>query len=78
MIDANDFVRLRQLCDIYYQRQIDFESYRIQRKEILDRIEGELNHLSNSVPAENITQPKPIVDRDEEENVFSQTHNEDK
>ena len=59
MNEENDFIKLRQLSSLYYQRQIDFVSYRMQRKEILDRLERDLNYLPDDVRLENITQPKP-------------------
>lgn len=64
MLEDNDFVKLRQLCDSYYQRQIDFASYRAQRKDILDKLEAELNRLPTTVPpSANTTQPRPKLER---------------
>lgn len=67
MLQDNDFVKLRQLCDLYYQRQLDFASYRAQRREILDKLEAELNQPAASVPTPVTTQPHPRLERKQRE-----------
>lgn len=69
MLEDNDFVKLRQLCDSYYQRQIDFASYRAQRKDILDKLEAELNRLPATAPSVNTTQPRPKLERQAREEL---------
>jgi hypothetical protein len=62
MLQHDDFMKLRKLCDLYYQRQIDFVSYREQRREILDRIERELNRTPSVEHKVNDTQPRPRLE----------------
>lgn len=89
MLQDNDFVKLRQLCDLYYQRQLDFASYRAQRREILDKLEAELNQaFAPAAPTPITTQPHPRLERnarerfaddeniDKEDSVFPEDHPE--
>lgn len=62
MNNQNYFSMLRTVCDSYYNRHISLQDYKIQRSQILDQIEMDLNG-GGSEPYmegnEDITQPSP-------------------
>ena len=41
MNEVDDFKKLRKLCELHYQRQIEFSIYRQEVRDVLDKIETE-------------------------------------
>lgn len=50
MSDISYSDKLRNLSRQYYQNQISFDEYRLQRKSVLDRIDEEFNGVKTIVP----------------------------
>ena len=69
MNEENEYKKLRQLCNFYYQRQIGFDTYRSQRKLILDKIEDELNRTTDAGNSPVITHRKSKFEQQENDEV---------
>ena len=48
MIELLNFAMIRELSSDYYQQRITTEEYRKLRKELLDKIDKELNHIESA------------------------------